>query len=170
MKFTSHQSQVQSDKFLKIKDGEVVKGVFRGEIFEYFVKWENGKGIVVGPNGGGKIRFRVNIVIPDGATFKCKVFEFGMPVYDQMEMLNKAYGDLTKIKVAIARKGLALDTTYMLMPLVQEPLAPQVLAKIEAIPLNILDTQKKEEAKPEIPMPDFEDEMESDPNFDELPF
>lgn len=177
MKFTAHAKQdgPKGDKFLKVKDGESVKCVFRGEIFEYFVKWENGKSIIVGPNEG-KVRFRVNVAVPEGSAFKMKIFEFGRPVYDQLEMLNKNYGDVTKIKITIARKGEKLETTYMLMPLVHEPLAPPVMAKIEAIPLNNLGGNKKEEPKvdafSDVPFPS---EMPNYPSVDDddsdhLPF
>lgn len=174
MKFQKLEQHAGTDKFLKIKDGETVKVVFCGEIHEYYVKWDNGKSQIVGSGEGGKIRFRVNVAVPEGAAIKMKIFEFGVPVYEQMGLLNKTYGDITKLKIAIIRRGEKLSTTYILLPLLNEPLAPPVLAKIESLDLHFLNAQKKSnepatDAFQDVPMPDpdsFVEEMDEP----EIPF
>lgn len=149
MKFNKPAPQGEkSDKFLKIKDGETVKCVCLGEIYEYFIRWENGKSIIVSPGSlGAKVRYRVNVAIQDGHGFKAKILEFGRTIYDQLEMLNSTYGDITQLKIAIARKGEKLDTVYMVMPLPNEPLAPPILAKLKTLDLNVLDTASKKNAE-----------------------
>ena len=41
-KFDSPMGQ-GGEKFLKLKSGESINGVFRGEIHSYFIKWNNGR-------------------------------------------------------------------------------------------------------------------------------
>jgi hypothetical protein len=131
-----------SDKFLKIKPNDNVKIVLRGEIYEYFVKWEGGKSIVVKENQGGKLRFRVNALLFDQEQkkFVAKIWEFGQAVYRQLADVNEEY-DLETTKIKVSRKGEGKETEYNVLPLLKEPLSDQVLKMINETPLNVLEKQ-----------------------------
>lgn len=131
-----------SDKFLKIKNGESIKVILRGEIYEYFVKWENGKSVVVAENQGGKLRFRINALLFDQEQkkFVAKIWEFGQAVYKQLASINEEYA-LEETKIKITRKGEGKETEYSILPLLKEPLSEQVMKMIEATELNILNKQ-----------------------------
>lgn len=134
-----------SDKFLKLKDGESVNGIFRGEIHEFYIKWDGGKSSVVGPNeAGAKVRFKLNFVTFKESKFQVLVWEFGQPVYNQLSDINSEY-DLSKIKVKISRRGTGLDTEYAILPLLadKDKLNPATMSQIELLSLNILDTKSQ---------------------------
>lgn len=133
--------------FLKLSDGESVNGVFRGEIYEFKIKWEANKSQVVGDTDpDGKARFRLNFVTYDQAEkkFVAKVFEFGLVVYGQLASINEEY-PLENTKIKITRRGTGTSTEYIILPLIgtQHALSPPVLKQIEAVPLNMLEHKTK---------------------------
>lgn len=155
------------EKFLKVKSGESVKGVFMGEIYEYHIRWENGKSVIVGPDEpGARSRYELNFVMPTEGKLVAKVFGFSQTVYNLLAEIHKEY-DLSKTKVKLSRSGEGLETEWSILPLVsdKDKLTPELLAKIEAIPLNILDNKKTVKLAPKSgpedfdgpPMPSFED-------------
>lgn len=146
-----------SNLFLKLKDGESVTGVFRGELYEFFSKWTGNKSIVTSSlDPEGKQRFRANIVVYEDGQFRAKIWEFGRPVCAQLKDINDEY-PLDKTKVKITRRGTGTDTTYMILPILKEPLSAKHLAEIEGVALNILEHRDKPEA-PQVPVTD--DELE----------
>lgn len=135
--------------FLKFKDGESKVGVFKGEVYEFFSKWENDKSHVVeATETGAQSRFRLNFIIHEDGKFNPKIFEFGVGVYNQLADLSEEY-DLEQIKVKITRRGVGKDTMWMILPILKEPLAPKTLKEIGAIPLNILEHKPQNDT----PMP-----------------
>jgi hypothetical protein len=134
-----------SQNFLRLKDKETVTGVFRGDIHELFVLWENGKSREVTPGTqGAKFRFRVNFVLKDGANYVPKIFEQGLVVYRQLADLHAEY-DLPNTVVKITRNGTGTDTTYTIMP-VKNSAIPKETAKylstLELLPLEPKTEQK----------------------------
>ncbi len=135
-----------SSMFLKIKDGESVKGIFRGEPYEFFQVWENGRSRMVEPNNPeGKSRFRCNFIVQEDGKFVAKTFEFGLTVYNQMADINEEY-ELETTKVKISRRGSGKDTEWSLLPLLKEPIPPKVLKEIEAVQLNVLEQKPQQQA------------------------
>ncbi len=93
-----------------------------------------------------------------------------MTVYEQLAEINKVC-DVTKTKIRFSRKGSTKDDTmYMLIPVINEPISPKVLATIEAIPLHSFGRPKSEakQARVEDFPPDFGDPPPEDNS--ELPF
>jgi hypothetical protein len=159
------QSGSGGEKFLKIKAGESVNGIFRGEIHHYFIKWVEGKSVQVSSDEpGAKIRFEANFVTMVDGRFVAKVFGFSQTVYNLLAEVNNEY-DLEKTKVKISRRGEKLETEYSILPLLKEPIPPQIMKQIEAVTLNILDAK---------PQPVKEQKMEWSneplPEYPELPF
>lgn len=159
MKFRRDLPEQASGDFLKLKDQESVTGIFRGEAYTYFVKWEGKKATIV-PEGtqGAKFRFRINFVVKDGTTYVPKIFEQGQTVYETMAELHDEYNLETTV-VKITRKGIELKTEYTLMPLLKHEIPMETMNYLDKMKLLSLDG-KKEEAKYE----DF------DAKRDELPF
>lgn len=127
--------------FLKFSDGQTITTILRGEIHEFYTKWEGGKATnVVEGTPGAKVRFSVNAIIHDGSKFTAKVWDFGVAVYNQLSDIHDEY-PLSTTKIKITRKGTGLDTTYNILPLLKESdqVTQKQLKEIESIPLNILD-------------------------------
>lgn len=105
-----------SSIYLKLKDGDVARGVLRGEAYDYFIKWEGNKSQECAPDDeGAKFRFRVNLVIKENGALTAKILEGGRMIYQQLADLNESW-DLEKTIVAIRRKGKGLETEYSVTP------------------------------------------------------
>lgn len=126
--------------FLKIEDGQTVNVVFRGEVHEFYQIWPFGgeKQIFDKKVPGSSMRFKVNVVVHEKGKFVAKIFEFTNKFYNQMVDLQDDF-PLTETKFKITRHGVEKNTTYTLLPLIKEPLAPKALKEIEAVPLNMLE-------------------------------
>jgi hypothetical protein len=130
-----------SGLFFRLKDGESKKGVLRGELYEFFQVWQNGKSVLVKPTApGAKSRFRANIVVFDDESgeFKALILEMSQTMCNQLADLAEEY-DLTQTKIKITRRGTGTDTVYNIMPLFKEPLGPAAMKLIQSIPLQILE-------------------------------
>ncbi len=128
-----------SKNFLKLKDKESISGIFRGDLAEFFVLWENGKSREVDAGTpGGKFRFRVNFVHKEGSVYVPKIFEQGLMVYNQLRELNEEYG-LDEIVVKITRNGTGTDTTYSILPLLKQAITPETMKYINAMELLPLE-------------------------------
>jgi hypothetical protein len=139
MKFKSPEELPQtgngSKNFLKLKDKESVQGIFRGELHEFYVLWENGKSREVSAGTPeAKFRFRINFVSKDSAGYTAKIFEQGLSVYNQLAELHNEY-ELDKIVVKITRNGIGTDTTYSILPLLKAPITKDTFKYLEEMPL-----------------------------------
>lgn len=151
MRFTKRQVPKQdgnSGSYLTIKDGEAIKVVFCGEIFEFYQSWPFGgeKQIFDKPTSGASPRFKVNLAIWEKNAFGVKVWEFGLPTYIQLSDINDVY-PLESTKIQITRRGSAKATTYAILPLLKEPLSRALMAQIGALKLHILGQSVKPEHK-----------------------
>jgi hypothetical protein len=136
-----------SKNFLKLKDKESVQGIFRGDLHEFFVLWENGKSREVDAGfPGGKFRFRVNLVIKEGPSYVAKIFEQGLTVYNQLRELHEEY-ELDKIVVKITRNGTGTDTTYSVLPLLKQAISKETFKFLDSMELLPLEQQKREGAE-----------------------
>lgn len=157
------------DKFLQIGSGETVKVIFRGEIYEYFNRWVNGKSETVSADTpGAKRRYKVNAVVNDNG-YKAKIYDFGPGVYEDMLFIQKQSGDITKQIVAINREGTGLGTEWKLMALGQAP----TTIDFNSIKLHILDADAKsiKDKEPDYKAEDFGPEMPSfEEDHPEIPF
>lgn len=138
-----------SKNYLKLKDKESASGIFRGDLFEFFVQWEGNRSHVVAEGDpDAKFRFRVNFVIKEGSVYVPKIFEQGSNVYRQLAELNEEY-DLETTVVKLTRNGTGTDTTYSLMPLLKQALAKETLAYLDSI--DLLPLAHREDSKEGLP-------------------
>lgn len=138
MKFRDEVPGTSDQSFLKLKDGESVAGVFRGELYDFFAAWNNKVSSVV-PEGapGAKFRFRINFITKGPAGYVAKVLEQGSTVYRDLKTLHEEY-DLEQTVVKITRHGSTMnDTSYSLMPL-----RTPVTEEVKNVPL--LDLRHKQ--------------------------
>jgi hypothetical protein len=124
-----------SKNFLKLKDKESISGIFMGDLHEFFVLWEAGKSREV-PEGtpGAKFRFRINLVVKEGAVYVPKIFEQGSVVYKDLAAIHEEY-PLDTIVVKITRNGTGTDTTYNLLPLLKQAITKETAAHLKTIEL-----------------------------------
>ena len=168
MKFRKDLPTGDGKNYLKLKSGESVTGIFRGETYEFTQLWGGPKPIEVEDGTpGGKFRFRINFVVKEGAAYVVKVFEQGSKVYSAMAELNDIY-PLDKTLMRITRQGSTMnDTTYSILPMPQ-PVTMETLKVLDTLQLNDLGGKKvKPEDQPpwdDAPPPAGVDER------DELPF
>lgn len=140
MKFTKREVATGggNEKYLKWKDGESKTLILRGEVYEFYMKWVNGKGMATtADDPEKKSRFKANAIIADGGNYSAKIWEFPLTVYNKLADINLEYAlETTAIKVT--RQGMGTDTEYHLLPLLKVKI-PQSLDRIE---MNILNTAK----------------------------
>lgn len=131
--------------YLKLQDGQSISGVFRGEVYSFFIKWNEGKTEeVIEGTPGAKQRFRLNFVIWENDRFIAKIWDFGVPFYNDLAEMNEVY-PLQETKVKITRKGIKLGTIYNIIPLLNEKdkLHPNHKIEIEKVQLNVLNPKSK---------------------------
>lgn len=133
MKFNASPSTDGPKNILKLKDKEIVYGILRGEIYEFYTLWDEGKKSQVVAEGtkGARFRFRVNIIVKDevGANV-AKIFEQGAVVYNELKNLNGEY-DLEKTVLKITRTGSDKNSTsYSIIP-TQKPVDDKAISKVE---------------------------------------
>lgn len=141
-----------SKNFLKLKDGESVKGVFIGEIHTFHTKWINGKSVTTdNKDPDGKVRFRNNIVMIDPQTNELlvKIWEFPWSVFKLIKDINSEY-PLETIKIKITRDGTGMDTTYSVLPLVgpKDFLSKEKIEAINNLPLHQLEKKASKNQAP----------------------
>jgi hypothetical protein len=133
--------------FLRIKDGEDVVGMLRGEVYPFYAVGFGQDTRVVGPGEGGKERFRHNFIVKEGGKYVAKIWEFGPKIYDTLGALESGGWDLQTTMITISRTGSTKENTrYTVTPIKKEPSA-LVLKEIEALPLNMLEHRES------LPMP-----------------
>lgn len=126
MKFQTGGEGLGSEHFLKLKAGEVIRGVFRGDPHEFRLHWENNKSSLCTDDtcercksgNKSKFRFRLNFLVKENDHYVAKIWEQGWTVYTQLRDLHASDYDLEKTVVKITRTGSGLnDTIYSVLPL-----------------------------------------------------
>lgn len=163
MKFEAGQSGENAADFLKLKGGQTVKGVFRGEPKSFETHWTGqfselciGVGCPLCAKGDkSKFRFRLNFLMRDEAGgFVAKIWEQGWGVYNQLKDLNVEY-PLERTIVTIKRTGDSInDTSYMILPAKDGVVNAALEAKLAAIPLvDLTPSQQKKSDAADTPKP-----------------
>ncbi len=146
MKFRPKKTE-DTRNFLKLKDGESLTGVFRGDLFEYRLHWADNHGSVCpgkdtctlcATGNKAKFRFRVNFLVKEGSSYVAKIMEQGWTVYELLREMNETDYDLEKYVMKITRRGEKLDTTYSIIPAPNGALSEETEAKLKLVPLNDL--------------------------------
>jgi hypothetical protein len=145
MKFKEYEMPTGGGIFLKIGDGESVRGVPCGEIHAHYQIYDPAtKTSRVAQEGdpGAKLRFRMNMAVEEDGEMVMKIYEFGLMVYNQLKAINDEY-PLEETKIKISRQGEGKKTEYLVLPLLgKDKLTPQQLAKIQKLDLNVLEREQ----------------------------
>lgn len=133
--------------FLRLKDGDKVTGILIGELHEFYAKGFGAQTEIVGPNEGGKRKYRHNLVIKEGKDYVAKVWEFGPKIYDQLSDFEAAGWDLKKTLITVSRTGTTKENTrYTVTPNKQEPSELALKAMSAIVPRAL-------ESKPQVASP-----------------
>ena len=126
MKFKPKTEGGTSGKnFVRLKAGESVHGIFRGEPYDFRQHWVNNKTqLCTGDEcelckakNKASFRFRLNLIINENKAYVAKIFEQGYQVYDYIRSLADSGYDLEKTVVKITRHGSGPnDTSYVIVP------------------------------------------------------
>lgn len=151
MKFRDDIDVSGPSNFIKLKDGEDVRGICRGDIFEQWVIWENRvKTVVEEGTPGAKFNFKVNFIVKEGTSYVAKILEGGAQIYKQLAALSKEW-ELEETVIVIRRDGVELNTEYTVMPAPpKQQVTKEALEFIKEIDLN--DLGEKPESPPKAPV------------------
>lgn len=147
---------VSSSTFLKIKDGERIKAIFRGDPRVFRVHWAGGKSQLCSQKqdcelckGGdkSKTRFQINVLVQVEGVWVAKVFENGYGLLKDMSTMHDEY-NLEETCVWLSRSGTGTDTEYSIIPAKDNGgLKKEDVARLGGIPLNVLGSKKEETPK-----------------------
>lgn len=130
MKFNAPKFQSDPNE-IRLKDGESVQGVLRGDIFEFESAFK--------PTDKPKFRFKVNMVLMENGALVCKILSGGWKLYSQLRELSESGWDLETSFVRVSRTGSGInDTVYSATALPKGP-TPETLQKIAAFKLRVLN-------------------------------
>lgn len=145
---------IGGNNFIKLKDGESVKGVFRGDLHHFHQHWEGnkalrclGKETCPSCKEGKKalFRFRLNLVVNENGAYTAKIFEQGWTVHEALRALHEGDYNLEQHLMKITRYGTGTDTSYAIIPVPNGSLTEDKIKAIAAVPLHSLDGSQKEE-------------------------
>jgi len=142
MKFPPRQQAGEGGEggggYLRLKDGESVTGILRGDIHVFYAIGFGADTRVVGPGQGGKRKYRHAFVVKEGQGYAAKIWEFGPKIYDSLSALEAGGWDLQKTLLTINRTGSTKENTkYTVTPNRQEP-SEAALNAITALELPTL--------------------------------
>lgn len=140
-----------SENFVRLKNGESVRGVFRGEPFTFYNHWTGKKSEpCTGPgcsfcsaDSRPRFRFRLSFVVrEDNGNLVPKIFEQGAKVYETLKGLHESDYNLEKTILKITRQGTGLnDTVYTILPLpgLAGTVTDEIEKRLKAIALPPID-------------------------------
>jgi hypothetical protein len=155
----------QSNLFIRLKDGDRIKGIFKGDPFIYRLHWVGNRSIQCPGKekcehcAGGdkpKFRFKINFLTQEDSVWLAKIFEQGYGTFKDLKEMHENDYDLEKTQVVVSRSGEKQETRYRIMP-AKENLKADEFKKIAAVPLNSLNDKVAEEP-------------EQDANESDIPF
>lgn len=145
MKFMAKSEDTRN--FLKLKDSESAKGVFRGDIYYFRTHWNQNKSSLCpgkdkcelcATGDKSKFRFRVNFVAVEGDTLVAKIVEQGWDFHEVLRTLNEGDYQLEKYFMKITRHGEKLNTSYSVIPMPDGLVTAIREEKLSAVKLNDL--------------------------------
>ncbi len=134
MKFQSGGNGGGIKGLIKLKGGESVTGVLRGDPYEFEHAFK--------PGDKAKFRFRLNMVVMENGALQAKVLEGGWKLYQSLKQLNEAGWDLEKTYTKISRIGTTMNDTVYSATVTPTPVPQGTLDKVAAVPLNDLRSSR----------------------------
>ena len=109
MKFNAKAWGPSNPNFIKLKGGESVTGVLRGEPIEYEEPFKAGD--------KPRFQFQLNIVVKENQALSAKILRGGWKLYEQLRHLAEAGWEMEKVYMKISRTGTTQnDTVYSATP------------------------------------------------------
>lgn len=144
----NRQIEESSDNYVKLKSGESIVGVLRGDTLEQYKHWVDKKPILCSEGGcelcatgnRRKFSFKVNFLTKDNGVWTAKILDKGASVYKEFKNLSDNDWDLEKTWIKITRQGDGLDTEYSVTPSKKE-LSAAELKQISEV--ELLDLEEK---------------------------
>src|SRR3990167_4785768 len=102
------RDEAGSGKFIRLKDGDRVTGVFRGEPHTFYRAFKD-KAEYENWAQGRSFKFRINILLKTAEGWEAKLFEQGSIAFDQLFEAHEKYG--FDCVYEIRRKGSGQDDT-----------------------------------------------------------
>lgn len=155
--------------FIKMKDGDRIQGVFRGDPKVQFVHWINskpqkctGKECALCADGDkARMRFKLNFLMRENGVWIAKIFDGSGRTYYDLKELHESDYNLEETVVNVTRNGDGTDTRYTIMPAKNNGgLTAKDFKALAAIPLNSLSDREA----------DAEAAEAGDANEDDVPF
>lgn len=159
-----------SASFLKLKAGDSVRGVFRGELNEYRQHWVEGIGGEPCPGAECEkcaqitpemtdeekkkfkpsFRCRVNFVVNENGAYTAKIWEFGYTVYEMLKGLHEGGYELPLNLMKVTRNGTGKTTSYSVLPVPNGLLTAEQLDAVGKVKLLDLVVKPKMASAPDL--------------------
>lgn len=133
--------------FVKLKNGDKINGVFRGNPEIFNLHWVNKRPVDCdGPQCAhckagdkAKFRFRLNLITRVDGVYVARIFDGNYGTYLDLKDLHESGYNLEETALTIARSGEGTDTRYTVIPMPKNGgLTDKDFQAIAAIPLNTL--------------------------------
>lgn len=123
-----------SKDYIKLKDGQFVEGVFVGEPYPFYQKYQDKLEYTEWAEGRS-FRFKMNFVTKENGQYVCKIFQNNKTTFKALEEAIAEYGQdcLYKVKRTGSTKE---DTTYSV--LFKAKLNEEQVAKVKAVDMHPL--------------------------------
>lgn len=141
--------------FIKMKDGDRLQGIFKGDPHIFRQHWVSGRShLCTGKDqcehckagDKPKFRFRINFIVREDGVPVAKIFEQGYGVYKDLKEMHENSYELPETLVSISRSGEGTNTRYTIMPVKNNGgLKPAEFKNFDKIPLNQLSDKAPEE-------------------------
>jgi hypothetical protein len=169
------KSGPDSGLFIKLKAGEKVQGVFRGDPHIFKQHWVDNRSSKCAGEGceiceraktndklKAKFRFYINFIVKIDGVLHAKIFEQSFGTFKDLKTLHESGYDLEQTLVSITRNGSGTDTRYLVLPVKDNGgLKADGFKKVHAVPLNELGDEPSE---------DVDANGEAEATEDDLPF
>lgn len=137
--------------FIRLKDGDAIEGVFRGEPYCFYQKFKDPNEYTEWAEGRA-FKFKINFITRENGAPVAKIFQGGARVRDILLDAIDEYGIDTVFK--IKRTGSEKETTRYSI-LFKTALTPEQLDLINKVELHSLERRLRDEEPP--PYEDEED-------------
>ena len=142
-------TKLSAANYLKIADGETVRGVFAGEPHKFYCNWKDnrstecpGRNICAECISGLKagFRFEINFIIKENGTYSAKIWEQGWRTFEALMGFNEGGYPLESHQMKITRTGSGKNTAYNIMPIPDGKLNDKQQKALSEVKLNEFET------------------------------
>jgi hypothetical protein len=163
------ESRGLGDKFIKLKDGGSVEGVFVGQPYTFYQTFKD-KNEYQSWSEGRSFKFRLNFALKGDAGWEIKIFQGGSTIRDQIIDAKAEYG--LRCVYKIKRTGSGKDDTRYSV-LFKRQLSEEESKEIVGLePLKLTMGRSRNDVSEELPPPPSDDDFipKNDDGSDAIPF